>query len=202
METNTNGMGQAVANSEVSVRFATVEDTGAMAALYNDSFPEHIMVQKGLLNDPQYLEGRLGNNDEKWVIAEKEGKLVGVAALAICPPVGLAEIERVCVDIPYRGNGVAYKLCEKLLEEAKTGGMGFVETFARGDQPAMQRTFEKAGFKVYGVAPRFEVVHERKVVREQFVHMGLELKPDTVDERQMQLIPLAQGLFDIINAKE
>ena len=184
--------------SEPSVRPATEQDLEQIAGLYNSSFPEHILVQRNLLNNPSYLKERIQNPDERWVVGEKNGRITGIAALALCLPIGLGEIERVCVDGAYRGNGIAEYMCKSLVDEAKTLDLGFVEAFARGDQPAMQRTFEKLGFQVYGVSPRFEVVHNGKVVREQFVNMGLKLKPETIDETEMSLIPAAKRIYDLL----
>jgi len=182
-----------------NVRPATQNDVEQMAKIYNRSFPEHIMVQRGLLNNPDYLSKHIQNPDEHWVVEGENGIIRGVAALAISPPVGLGEIERVCVDRQQRGRGLAQHLCRFLVNEAVNFGLGFVEAFARGDQPGMQRTFEKLGFKVYGVAPRFEVIHDGRVVREQFVHMGLELKPETIDTQNMLLIQEAAELYRLIN---
>lgn len=184
------------------IRKAAPSDVEKIARLYEKSFPEHIMVRRGLLNSPSYISDRISSDSEVWVVAENEGEIVGVAALAIAPPIGLGEIERVCVGREHRGNGTAYKMCSALVDEAVQRGLGFVEAFARGDQPSMQRTFEKLGFTVYGVAPRFEVVHGDKVVREQFVHLGKELKPETVDESGMRLIPSAQRLYDTVHRQD
>lgn len=185
---------------DYTVRRATVNDILEITNLYRNSFQEHIMVQRGILTSEEYFQNQLKNLDEIWTVVEKENKVVGVAALAIIRPVGLGEIERVCVDRNERGCGYAVALCEYLVNEAKNQDLGFIEAFARGDQPAMQRTFEKLGFKTYGVAPRFEVVHNGRIVREQFVHMGLELKPETVDEKSMVLIPTAKKLYNQINS--
>lgn len=183
-----------------AVREALSPDLEQMAKLYHHHFSEHIMVQRNLLNNPSYLAEKIRNKDEKWVVAKtKEQIVIGVAALAISPPVGLAEIERVCVSAQYRGNNIAVNLCSALVDYAREIDLGFVETFARGNQPAMQRTFEKIGFKVYGVSPRFEIIHDGQVVREQFVHMGLELKPETVDEQKMVLITAAKRIYNQIN---
>lgn len=180
------------------VRKAEMKDIEQMARLYSNSFPEHIMVHRGLLNNPEYLVKRIQNPDEIWAVEEKDGEIVGEAALAMIPPIGLAEVERVCVARPFRGNGVAYNICGFLVDQANKHDIGFVEAFARGNQPAMQKTFEKLGFRVYGVAPRFEVLHDDKIVREQFVHMGLELKPESIDEKAMILIPKAQEVLSAI----
>lgn len=181
------------------MRGARIEDTKKIAELYKNSFPEHIMVQRRILSNPDYILQRINNNDESWVVSEQDETIIGVAALAMAPPVGLGEIERVCVDTNHRGKNIAYNMCEWLVNEAIVRDLGFIEAFARGDQPSMQRTFEKLGFRVYGVAPRFEVVHDQKIVREQFVHMGLEIKPDTIDEKTMILIPAANELYKHIN---
>ncbi len=182
------------------IRTASERDLEPIAQLYQKSFPEHILVQRRLLNDVHYLDQRIKNPDERWVIAEDEGSIVGVAALAIAAPVGLGEIERVCVSHEHRGNGIAEDLCGALVDHARNAALGFVEAFARGDQPAMQRTFEKLGFKVYGVSPRFEILHDKNIVREQFVHMGLELKPETIDEQTLSLIPSANKIYCFLRA--
>jgi N-acetylglutamate synthase-like GNAT family acetyltransferase len=174
-------------------------DVDIIAKLYETEFPEHIMVDRGLLNNPDYIKDHIHNPDEVWVVAEKDGQIAGVAALCVVGPIGLGEIERVCTSKPHRGNGVAHSMCDYLLDEARGRKLGFVEAFARGDQPAMQRTFEKLGFRVYGVAPRFEIIHDGKVAREQFVHMGYELKPETVDEENMRLIPAARIVYDQVH---
>ena len=176
-------------------------DTNRIAQLYNTSFSEHILVQRRLLNDPTYLSHHFQNKDEIWVVEECGEEIRGVAALSLCLPIGLGEIERVCVSKDHRGKGISLSLCDRLVEEAKNKDLGFIEAFARGDQPAMQRTFEKLGFKVYGISPRFEVMHDGQVVREQFVHMGLLLKPDTVDEHAMHLLPAAEKIYRAIHRR-
>jgi len=182
----------------MTVRPLTDEDCENVAKLFANSFKEHIMVNRGLLSNPSYIINRLKNPDESWVVEEDNGMIRGVSALAICFPVGLGEIERVCVDVPHRGNGVALSMCNYLVNLASEKNLGFVEAFARGNEPAMQRTFDKLGFRVYGVAPRFEVVHNGQIVREQFVHMGLELKPESIDNSGTVLISQAQKVFERI----
>jgi N-acetylglutamate synthase-like GNAT family acetyltransferase len=190
---------QGLIENYLNIAKAEKKDSKNIAELYDKNFSEHIMVQRGLLNDASYIESKLNQDEEEWIVAKVNNDVVGVAALAMIKPVGLAEIERVCVARSYRGNSLAYKMCSYLLDSAKVQGMGFIEAYARGDQPAMQKTFQKLGFKVYGVSPRFEVIHDGTVVREQFVHMGLELKPESIDMKKMKLIPKAQTLFDMIN---
>ena len=185
--------------SDGVVRRANQNDVNQIATLYDNFFPEHIMVRRGFLNNPEYIAQRLENFDEFWAVEQLESEIRGVAALAISTPVGLGEIERVCVGIEHRNNGIAKKLLAKLITESKRRDLGFVEAFARGDQPSMQAAFEKNGFRVYGVSPRFEIVHEGKVVREQFVHMGLELKPLTIDEQNLVLIPNARSVYEAIH---
>jgi N-acetylglutamate synthase-like GNAT family acetyltransferase len=184
------------------IRKAALSDVEKIARLYEKSFPEHIMVRRGLLSSPSYISEHIQSDSEVWIVAEKGGEIVGVAALAIAPPIGLGEIERVCVGREHRGHGTAYEICSALVDEARRRGLGFVEAFARGDQPPMQRTFEKLGFMVYGVAPRFEVMHGDRVVREQFVHLGKEIKPETVDESGMRLIPAAQRIYDTVHGRD
>lgn len=186
--------GQRIAVGHFIVRKAIPYDAKAVAQLYQRNFPEHIMVQRGFLNDTGYLRERFVDPNEEWVVSEN-GSIAGVAALAIIPPVGLGEIERVCVSAEHRRNGAAVAMCAALVEQARKRDLGFVEAYARGDQQGMQRAFENVGFKVYGISPRFEIVHNGRVCREQFVHMGLELKPETVDESAISLIPAAKAMY-------
>lgn len=187
---------------DYSVRPARQEDLAKMAQLYETSFPEHIMVHRGILNNPDELAKKISDPDQTWVVAEKGPEIVGVAALAVIPPVGLGEIERVCVANPFRGNGIAKDMCSYLFEDAIKRDLGFVEAFARGTQPAMQKTFANLGFGVYGIAPRFEVIHNGRIVREPFVHMGKILKPESVDLAGLDLIPEAWSAWYLQNPRD
>jgi N-acetylglutamate synthase-like GNAT family acetyltransferase len=162
----------------IVARKATAEDAPRIARLYELHFPEHIMVRKRILTDPGYIREKIADPDHRWAVAGDD--VYGVAALAIARPVGLGEIERVCVDARYRNNGIGGAICGLLLDDAKAEDLGFVEAFARGTQYAMQRTFQNLGLRVYGISPRFEIMNDGRVMREQFVHMGIELKPETV----------------------
>ncbi|MFA6073415.1 MAG: GNAT family N-acetyltransferase [Candidatus Woesearchaeota archaeon] len=173
-------------------RIAKKEDVVQIANIYKRSFAEHILVHRGILTDTNYLLDRLNVDSEVWVVNEQRGIIKGVAALGLTSIVGLGEIERVCVDEKYRGNGVALSLCSYLLNEAKQRDIGFVEAFARGNMPSMQQTFLNLGFDVYGVSPRFEIIHEDRVVREMFVHMGKILKPETLYLTGLDLIAPAK----------
>jgi N-acetylglutamate synthase-like GNAT family acetyltransferase len=181
----------------IVARRATADDAPEIAILYERHFPEHIMVRKGILNDPGYIREKIADPNHIWAVAGD--RICGVAALAIAPPVGLGEIERVCVDARYRNNGIGGAICGLLLEEARQQDLGFVEAFARGTQYAMQRTFQNLGLRVYGISPRFEIMNDGRVMREQFVHMGIELKPETV-LAGTNLIPPAKELQEAMQA--
>ena len=51
----------------IKIKIASLEDAQEVAELYNSSFKEHIMVQRGLLNNPDYLKDRFQQDAEKWV---------------------------------------------------------------------------------------------------------------------------------------
>jgi len=190
---------------QYTVRPAKEQDLDQIASLYNRSFPEHIMVHRGFLNNPEYLREKINNKDEIWAVEEENGTIRGVAALGITRPVGLGEIERVCVDIPYRGNGVAKALCEYLTEQAVEQDLGFVESWARGCQPGMQKTFENLGFSEVGISARFEIIQivddKERVVREKFVHYELILKPDTI-KKETNFIPKVQELHEFLCSRK
>jgi RimJ/RimL family protein N-acetyltransferase len=183
------------------VRRMTPSDLDNIAKLYTENFPEHILVHRGILNNFTYLEGKINDPDQVWAVGEHDERMVGVAALAIFPPIGSAEIERVCVEKSFRGNGVARGICSYFVDLARQLGLGYIEAFARGNEPAMQRTLEKLGFQVYGISPKFEVMHGDKVVREEFVNMGLLLKPEILDTDEMDLIPDAKKVYTFLHKK-
>jgi N-acetylglutamate synthase-like GNAT family acetyltransferase len=185
--------------TEINIRRMTEKDLEEVAGLYQTSFSDHILVQRNVLNNPSYLQKQIMDNDQIWKVGEVDGVIKGVAALGSVPIIGSGELERACVHQDFRQNGLSYKICSSLMEDAQEIGLSFVEGFARGTQPAMQRTLQKLGFKVYGVAPRFEVMHNGRIVRENFVHMGKLLDESRLDLTGQLLIPEADRVYDSIN---
>jgi len=190
-----------MSTDRVLVKWAKKQDAFGISQLYSSAFPEHILVHDHVLDNPEFIAREIEDGKKFYVAAEFNNAIVGAAALAYEPKLRGGEIERVVVDPRFRGNGVCKNLCKVLVGEAHVLDLDFVEAFARGTQRAMQQTFHDLGFRVYGISPRFAVLPEGKIVREQFVHMGRVLKPDSVYAKT-DLIGEAQALYGFLGQNQ
>jgi N-acetylglutamate synthase-like GNAT family acetyltransferase len=188
------------AHPDIEIRLASAQDSGQIAEMYEIAFSEHILVHEGKLNNPEFINGMIADPNVHYIVASQNGKIVGAAALAIADIIKGGEIERVVVADEYRGNGLSKDLCGELVGVAKEQGLQYVFAFARGGMKPMQKTFRNLGFEVFGVMPIFAIVHEGRVVRENFVHMGLLIEPESLYDNN-DLIPEAQRLYDVINSE-
>jgi predicted GNAT family N-acyltransferase len=172
-------------------------DLERVAKLYNDNFKASINVHNGLYT-PENIGKWFGDSNQHWLLVGSDSAVFGVAVLNISPIDNLGEVERVCVAEEHRGEGVSQKICSDLLDIAVKKNIGFVETYARGDQPAMQKVFANLDFGVYGIAPRFNIIHNGVVVRKPFVHMGKVLSPESVSLENLQLVPPAGEIYKFL----
>ena len=183
----------------VKIRHAISTDAQEIADLYKSSFQEHILVQRGILSNPKELEKQIALENKYWLVAEKEGKIKGCAAIEVADWNKSAEIERVVVDNEYRGNGVGSEICKSLVECAEKVGVEYLFAHCRGPEFGMQRALEKQGFRVSGIMPVFHVVHDGRKIRENFVYMERFLNGAEKDvESPDNLIPAAQRVKDAI----
>lgn len=179
----------------IKIRRAQPGDAEEISNLYRRSFPEHILVHQGILSDPDKMEEQLKVPNKYWLVAEEKGDICGCAAIEVADWNKAAEIERVVVDERHRGNGIATDLCKELTSVAETIGVEYIFAHCRGPEIGMQRALEKQNFEVMGIMPVFHVVHNGKVIRENFVYMAKLLNNAWVNiESKDELIPAAEAV--------
>ena len=88
-----------------------------------------------------------------FLVAEKAGEIIGGCGLTHILDEG--DIHNVMVAPAYRGQGIATKMLEKLLEEGQKQGIGeFTLEVRVSNEPAI-RMYEKLGFVSEGIRPKF-----------------------------------------------
>ena len=91
---------------------------------------------------PRTLADLYGQLRDYYVVRQGRGPLIGIAALHVCWA-GLGEIRSVAVAPAHRGQGIASRLVEACLHEART--IGLSEIFLLTLVPEF---FQRFGFKV------------------------------------------------------
>jgi len=91
---------------------------------------------------PRTLADLYGQLRDYYVYREESGPILGIAALHICWA-GLAEIRSVAVAVAHRGRGIASRLVQTCLAEAR--GLGLSEIFLLTLAPDF---FQRFGFRV------------------------------------------------------
>jgi len=88
-----------------------------------------------------------------YMVAQKEEKIVAFAGLTILVDEG--DVDKVMVAESCRGQGIAEKMMQELLTEARRRGVKeFTLEVRAGNIPAI-RLYEKLGFVSEGIRPRF-----------------------------------------------
>ncbi len=99
---------------QVLVRPATAADVPAMAALINGYAAQNLMLPRSAEQLMQHLPS--------FVVAEREGKIIGCAGLARLSP-ELAEVRSLAVAADQQGRGVGRALVNYLLHAARAVGI-------------------------------------------------------------------------------
>jgi len=90
------------------------------------------------------------------VVADDDGMLVGYAQLRLGHPTASvvaarpAEIQRIYVDAPWHGRGIAQALMAAMLEHARIAGADRVWLGVWEHNPRARRFYEKSGFALAG----------------------------------------------------
>lgn len=93
---------------------AKLGDIAEMQELVSSEVKDGIILNR--------TEDEVATNIRSYVLAKKEEKIVGYAALHIHSP-RLAEIRSLIVDESYRGQNIGHKLVQFTLDEAKALGV-------------------------------------------------------------------------------
>jgi GNAT superfamily N-acetyltransferase len=132
----------------VTVRLAEDDDAGNI---------ESMICQWTRMSKPRERVERIHNalqeDDHRIIVAEREGKVVGVLHLVLYPDIMFGDegshILFLLVDKDYRRKGVASKLLEKAIEIAKEGGAAEIHVDTMS--PEAEQLYRERGFKDDGV---------------------------------------------------
>lgn len=119
---------------ETVVRISGSGDAESLAELYRKAFPTYPYTK--VFDADWHAEG---NPYTIRIMAEKEGVVVGAAALDINPPCLLGEIKQEAVLPEYRKNGLCRDMTGVLTEIAESIGLEKVYLEARTRAPGMQK---------------------------------------------------------------
>lgn len=143
-----------------SIRILTVADAPAFLALRQQSLRDHPEAYHSAAEEwdvpVSHAEARIAENLVFGGFSD--GMLVGIVTLALSARTGRklrhkVEIWNVYVDPAGRGTGLARRLMQAAIAEARRRGLAaIVLSVSAGNLPAF-RLYESLGFRVFGVEP-------------------------------------------------
>ena len=149
----------------ITIRPAGPEEASPLAALAERTFrttfaPHNSDANLDLHCARTYGEAiqraELADPGRATIVADDQGALVGYAQLrwgrapACVVAARPAEIQRIYVDAPWHGRGIAQALMETILEHARIGRADRVWLGVWEHNPRARRFYEKSGFALAG----------------------------------------------------
>lgn len=117
----------------ISISKAKLHDIPEMQRLVVDEVKKGVILPRS--------DDEVATNIRSYVLAKKEGRLIGYGALHIHSP-SLAEIRSLIVDSRYRGEGTGVSIVNFCIEEAKDLGVESLLVLTY-----LPKFFEKLGFE-------------------------------------------------------
>jgi amino-acid N-acetyltransferase len=118
----------------INVRKARLTDVPRMMPLLNEYAKQAEILPR--------MEAEVYQSIRDWVVAEADGKIVGMGSLLIMWG-DLAEIRSLVIDPAYQGYGIGRAIVAQLLDEARA--LGLPRVFALTRKPGF---FLKTGFQL------------------------------------------------------
>jgi putative beta-lysine N-acetyltransferase len=128
-----------------SVEACTAADAGEMGALYRQTFDSYPFP----IHRPGYLIRMMRKNVFYCCVRVKK-KIAALAAAEIDPATQTCEMTDFATLPDYMGRGFAQRLLNHLKDEAQRLGVKTAYTIARIDSRAMNRVFQKTGYRYAG----------------------------------------------------
>ncbi|WP_153537987.1 ribosomal protein S18-alanine N-acetyltransferase [Actinomadura macrotermitis] len=134
--------------AEPKLRPMTWDDLPAVHALDQELFPDAAWTV-------EMLRGELADQPRTrhYVVAERDGEVVGYAGLAAAG--GQADVQTIGVRADLRGAGLGAALLAELLAEAERRDCGEVFLEVRADNDPARRLYERFGFARVGLRKRY-----------------------------------------------
>lgn len=143
-----------------SIRILTVADAPAFLALRQQSLRDHPEAYHSAAEEwdvpVSHAEARIAENLVFGGFSD--GMLVGIVTLALSARTGRklrhkVEIWNVYVDPAQRGTGLARRLMQAAIAEARRRGLAAIVLSVSADNLPAFRLYESLGFRVFGVEP-------------------------------------------------
>ncbi len=137
-------------DSQLIIRPFAPADQDAVKRLVNDGLGERFgFVDESFNTDLNDIAAHYLAHGRPFVVAERDGALIGTGCLVIAPDSATGQMMRVSVRRDRRGLGVGRALVEHLVGVARARGLRrvWMETNARWESAI--RLYERCGFRQY-----------------------------------------------------
>lgn len=115
-------------------------------------------------SEASFLSKIESSSDEVFLVAKKDGKIVGNASLTRFPRrMNHRGDFSVAVVKEHWNKGIASELLNRIIEFAKTHSFEIIELQVRSDNAAAIHVYEKFGFKKMGTHPFFFKINNQNV---------------------------------------
>lgn len=143
--------------------YAAVEEMAL--ALHRDAVAHRpdLYAQQEVFYTPELFGDWVNDPDAIWLLAEEDGRPVGICLTRINENQGAREDTREpCVDLlyvreAYRRRGIARRLLEETQRRAAAMGLSTLTLFVEGYNTGAQRLYES-----FGMTPR-QICYEKKI---------------------------------------
>jgi lysine 2,3-aminomutase len=145
---NANEINQNEHNKELnfSIKKLQVPDAKQITEIFKMVFETYPFP----VHNPEYIEETIEKHGTQYFGVYKNERLIGVSTAEIDLENKNSEMTDFAVLPEYRGQNIALKLLGKMEKEMKILGVKTCYTIARLNQPGMNKTFLKAGYKYTG----------------------------------------------------
>lgn len=130
----------------IAVRPAGSPDLDEMMTIEESAFPTSAWRREQMADE-------LSRDTRRYLVAERDGQVVGYAGLFVSPPD--ADVQTVAVDRVHRGAGVGSALVEELLTVAWAEGCTRIFLEVRADNEEALRLYRRFGFLRLGRRSRY-----------------------------------------------
>ena len=136
------------APSRLTIRPFTAHDQDAAKQLVNAGLGERFgFVDESFNPDLDDIATHYLLRGHAFVIAERDGEMVGTGCLVFAPQESSGQMVRVSVRRDLRGQGIGHRLVEHLLSVARAGGLRRVWMETNAGWESAIRLYEGCGFR-------------------------------------------------------
>ena len=140
---------------ELSFRDATPDDLPLIVALLDDDELSRGREDPSLPLDPRYLtalEAIDADPNQRLIVAERDGRIVGTMQLTIIPGIAFhgawrGQIEAVRIASDLRGQGLGGVMIDWAVAQCRARGCRLVQLMSMRDRLDAHRFYEKRGWK-------------------------------------------------------